>query len=85
MTIQELMDQLSTYPRHLDLSEIKTMVSVEKVIGCNRIQCVYIANQRIAGGHPWGCLQHMERQTNLNAVASSLLQGLKLNKNGTKC
>lgn len=54
MTIQELMDQLSTYPRHLDLSEIKTMVSVEKVIGCNRIQCVYIANQRIAGGHPWG-------------------------------
>lgn len=84
MTVEDLINALSQFPKDLDLSEVKVMVGVEKEIGWNRIQCVYIADKRIAGGHPWGRLQHMERQTNLEAVATSLLQGLKLNKNGAK-
>lgn len=78
MTIDKLIQQLSKYPPNLDLSEIKTMVSVEKEIGINRMRSVYIANQRIAGNHPWGRLQHMERQTDLGAIADSLLLGLKI-------
>lgn len=78
MTIDKLIQQLSKYPPNLDLSEIKTMVSVEKEIGMNRMRSVYIANQRIAGNHPWGRLQHMERQTDLGAIANSLLLGLKM-------
>lgn len=82
MTIDKLIQQLSKYPPNLDLSEIKTTVSVEKEIGMNRMRSVYIANQRIAGNHPWGRLQHMERQTDLGAIATSLLLGLKMkNKN----
>lgn len=80
MTIQEVINALSEYPPNFDLSEIKTTVGVDKEIGINRIRCVYLANKRIAGGHPWGPLTHMERQTDLNEVADSLLTGLKTSR-----
>lgn len=85
MSIQDLINQLSKYPPNLDLSEIKTTVAVEKELRANYIRSVYVADHRIAGNHPWGRLQHMERQTDLGAVAASLLQGLKFNKNDAKC
>lgn len=79
MTIEDLINALSAYPKTLDLSEITTIISVEKEATVNRIKCVYIADRRIAGEHPWGCLKHMERQTNLKEIATSLLQGIKCN------
>ena len=80
MTVEELLDALSEYPKNLELSDVKISVSVERELGQNRMRSVYLAHHRIAGEHPWGCVQHMERQTNLQEIAKSLLQGLKLHK-----
>lgn len=80
MTIEELTDALSEYPKDLDLSEIKVSLKIELELRMGRIQSAYLADQRIAGGHPWGCLQHRERQTNLASISIALLQGLKMNK-----
>ncbi len=80
MTIEELTNTLSKYPKDLDLSQIKVSLGIERDPNMNRIQSAYIADYRIAGGKPWGYLQHMERQTNLADISKSLLQGLKLNK-----
>ncbi len=81
MTIEELTNALSEYPKDLDLSQIKVSLGIERDPNMNRIQSAYIADYRIAGGKPWGTLRHMERQTNLKEVARSLLHGLKLNAN----
>lgn len=78
MKLKEFIAALNEFPADIDLSDLKTTLSIEKTIGRNSIQCAYLANHRIAGGRPWGCLQHMECQTNLNEVVNSLLTGLKL-------
>lgn len=80
MTIEKLINALSAYPSNLDLSEIKVSLAIELDPRMGRIQSAYLADQRIAGGHPWGCLQHRERQTNLASISTALLQGLKLSK-----
>ena len=82
MTIEELTTALSQYHKDLDLSEIKVFLSVEKEPHMNRIKSAYLADHRIAGGKPWGYLYHIEQQTNLKEVATSLLHGLKMNCNG---
>ena len=80
MTIEKLITALSRYPKDLDLSEITTLLAVERNPNTNRIQSAYIADCRIAGCEPWGRLYHMERETDLAKVAASLLHGLKINK-----
>lgn len=80
MTIQDLITQLSKYPNSLELSEIKVTLGIELEPRMGRIQSAYLADQRIAGGHPWGCLQHRERQTNLASISTALLHGLKMSR-----
>lgn len=81
MTIEELINTLSQYPQDLDLTEIKVSLGIEIASNKNYIQSAYMADHRIVGGHPWGRLWHLERQTNLKEVATSLLHGLKINGN----
>lgn len=79
MTIEELINSLSEYPHDLELSEIKAPLVIYRRLDINRINSAYVADLRIAGSEPWGCLQRMERQTNLAAIAKSMLHGLKFN------
>ena len=79
MTIEDLLNALSEYPKDLDLKQVKVYLSINKVPNVNRIQSAYIAGYRIAGSKPLGYLHHMERETDLRAIAISLLHGLKMN------
>ena len=53
MKLKEFIAALNEFPADIDLSDLKTTLSIEKTIGRNSIQCAYLANHRIAGGHPW--------------------------------